>query len=111
MIMDTYTPMRAMIVCVNNTGDYIKKEDAVKAMEIYGFPAQAAMVVEECSELTNAICKFRRGRVGNDDIITEIADVIIMCEQLSYYFGKEKVELEKERKKARKIKRTFIKIY
>lgn len=65
-----------------------------KAMEIYGFPAQAAMVVEECSELTNAICKFRR--VGNDDIITEIADV--MCEQLSYYLGKEKVELEKERK-------------
>ena len=55
-------------------------------MEIYGFPAQAAMVVEECSELTNAICKFRRGRVGNDDIITEIADVMIMCEQLSYYF-------------------------
>lgn len=33
-----------------------------------------------------------------DDIITEIADVMIMCEQLSYYFGKEKVELEKERK-------------
>lgn len=80
-------------------------------MEIYGFPAQAAMVVEECSELTNAICKFRRGRVGEDDIITEIADVIIMCEQLSNYFGKEKVALERERKKARKIKRTFIKIY
>lgn len=70
-----------------------------KAMEIYGFPAQAAMVVEECSELTNAICKFRRGRVGNDDIITEIADV--MCEQLSYYFGKEKVALERERKLTR----------
>lgn len=69
-----------------------------RAMEIYGFPAQAAMVVEECSELTNAICKFRRGRVGEDDIITEIADVMIMCEQLSNYFGKEKVELEKERK-------------
>lgn len=51
-----------------------------RAMEIYGFPAQAAMVVEECSELTNAICKFRRGRVGEDDIITEIADVMIMCE-------------------------------
>ena len=33
-----------------------------------------------------------------DDIITEIADVMIMCEQLSNYFGKEKVELEKERK-------------
>lgn len=45
-----------------------------------------------------SICKFRRGRVGEDDIITEIADVMIMCEQLSNYFGKEKVELEKERK-------------
>lgn len=38
------------------------------------------------------------GEAGEDDIITEIADVMIMCEQLSYYFGKEKVELEKERK-------------
>ena len=42
------------------------------------------MVGEECSELTNAICKFRRGRVGKDDIITEIADGIIKCEELSY---------------------------
>lgn len=73
-----------------------------KAMEIYGFPAQAAMVVEECSELTNAICKFRRGRVGEDDIITEIADVMIMCEQLSNYFWKrKKVALERERKLTR----------
>lgn len=78
--------------------DDMEDEDWDKLWEVYGFPAQAAMVVEECSELTNAICKFRRGRVGNDDIITEIADVMIMCEQLSYYFGKEKVELEKERK-------------
>lgn len=29
--MDTYTPMRAMIVC--GTGDYIKKEDAIKALQ------------------------------------------------------------------------------
>ena len=47
-----------------------------KVMETYGFPTQAAMVVEECSELTNAICKFRRGRVGDDDIITEIQQKI-----------------------------------
>lgn len=44
---------------------------------------------------------FRRGRVGEDDIITEIADVMIMCEQLSNYFGKEKVALERERKLTR----------
>lgn len=84
------------------TGDMEKiKQIRYSTVEIYGFPAQAAMVVEECSELTNAICKFRRGRVGEDDIITEIADVMIMCEQLSNYFGKEKVALERERKLTR----------
>lgn len=31
--MDTYTPMRAMIVRANGTGDYIKKEDAIKALQ------------------------------------------------------------------------------
>ena len=72
-----------------------------KVMETYGFPTQAAMVVEECSELTNAICKFRRGRVGDDDIITEIADVMMMCEQPSDQLGKEKVEAKKERNLAR----------
>lgn len=69
-----------------------------KAITCYGFPAQAAMAVEECSELTNAICKFRRGRVSDDNIITEIADVMIMCEQLASYFGKDKVALEKKKK-------------
>lgn len=69
-----------------------------KAIACYGFPAQAAMAVEECSELTNAICKFRRGRVNEDDIITEIADVMIMCEQLASHFGKDKVALEKKKK-------------
>lgn len=78
-----------------------------RAIEIYGFPAQAAMVVEECSELTNAICKFRRGRVGEDDIITEIADVMIMCEQLSNYFGKEK-SCSGKRKEIDQTRRTSI---
>lgn len=31
--MDTYTPMRAIIACANGTGDYIKKEDAIKALQ------------------------------------------------------------------------------
>lgn len=52
-------------------------------------------------EKTRLYVSFRRGRVGEDDIITEIADVMIMCEQLSNYFGKEKVALERERKLTR----------
>lgn len=31
--MDTYVPLRTMIICANGTGDYIKIEDAVKALE------------------------------------------------------------------------------
>ena len=56
------------------------------------------MVMEECSELINAMCKYDRGRATEDDIITEVADVVIMCEQMASYFGEVKVELEKDRK-------------
>lgn len=45
------------------------------------------MVSEECAELINALCKYKRGRVTDSDVITEIADVMIMCEQMAYYFG------------------------
>lgn len=74
-----------------------------KPIDIVSFSRSHCIYSAICDEVNvawaaNAICKFRRGRVGEDDIITEIADVMIMCEQLSNYFGKEKVELEKERK-------------
>lgn len=35
---------------------------------------------------------------GEDDIKDEIDDVMIMCEQMAAYFGKDKVALEKENK-------------
>lgn len=56
------------------------------------------MVDEECSELINALCKFKRNRNSTADVVTEIADVIIMCEQMACYFGKDLVKAEKERK-------------
>lgn len=51
-----------------------------KALETYGFEAQSRMVNEECAELINALCKYKRGRANEYDVITEIADVMIMCE-------------------------------
>lgn len=69
-----------------------------RALFTYGFDTQAAMVSEECAELINALCKYKRGRVTDSDVITEIADVMIMCEQMAYYFGQDLVEAEKERK-------------
>lgn len=71
----------------------------------FGFDAQKAMAVEECAELINALCKEKRGRATDDDIITEIADVQIMCEQLAIIYGKEKVRQERLRKLLRLHKR------
>lgn len=75
-----------------------EEEICKRALFTYGFEAQATMVSEECSELINALCKYRRGRVSDSDVITEVADVMIMCEQMAFYFGKERVRAEKERK-------------
>lgn len=75
-----------------------EEEICRKALFTYGFDAQATMVSEECAELINALCKYKRKRVPDDDVITEIADVMIMCEQMACYFGKGLVEAEKDRK-------------
>lgn len=32
--MDTYTPMRAMIVCANGTGDYTSKGEVIKQLKV-----------------------------------------------------------------------------
>lgn len=69
-----------------------------KAIETFGINNQKMMAVEECAELINALVKEKRGRVSDDEIITEIADVQIMCEQLMQHYGREKVTRERYRK-------------
>ena len=64
----------------------------------FGVPAQHWMIVEECGELLNAVAKLRRGRASVEDVITELADVHIMVEQLASYFGWDEFVAEKERK-------------
>lgn len=53
----------------------------------YGTEAQIWMAIEEMSELSNALAKYRRGRVTREDVCEEIADVTIMMIQLSKIFG------------------------
>lgn len=68
------------------------------AIETFGVGSQINMLIEECAELTDALCKFRRGRCTEEDVITEIADVLIMAEQMAIIFGEDAVEREKRRK-------------
>ncbi len=82
-----------------------EKNICVLAVETFGPQSQINMAIEECAELINALCKLRRERVGTIDVVTEIADVQIMCEQLAYMFGEQTVVDERKRKIERLKKR------
>lgn len=69
-----------------------------KAIDRYGKTPQVNMVFEECGELITSIARLIRGRDADDDVITELADVSIMIEQMALIFGKEKFLKEKENK-------------
>ena len=76
------------------------------ALEKYGVGAQIGMLTEECGELLSAINKFNRSRCSSDDVLTELADVSIMVEQLSLiYGGYEKFQIENDKKLIRLLKR------
>lgn len=60
----------------------------------YGIKSQEQVAIEECAELIQAITKNNRGaQIGSEyvkkiaDVAGEIADVLIMCEQLAYLYG------------------------
>lgn len=76
-----------------------------KALSEYGITSQKMMTIEECAELINALAKLARGRVSQMDIITELADVSIMVDQMSLFFGEELFKQERERKVNRLEKR------
>lgn len=75
------------------------------AIKSYGEYAQETMLFEEMAELQNAICKVRRNRATADDVCEEIADVIIMCNQMALIYGKEKVDVQIQHKLLRLAKR------
>ena len=82
-----------------------------KFLDKWGYDAQSLMCIEEMSELTKALCKYKRfGKEDylqeiKDNILEEIADVLNMVEQLKYYFGEEKVEEIRKQKIERTLKK------
>lgn len=77
------------------------------AVEKWGANSQINMALEECGEFIVAINKYRRATnntdatEANDNICDEIADVIIMMEQMQLMFGVDRVQ----RIKSEKLKR------
>lgn len=69
-----------------------------EAINKWGEEAQVNMLNEECGELITAVAQFKRGRTSHHDVMTELADVFIMIEQMATMMNYEDFEKELDRK-------------
>ncbi len=70
-----------------------------KALDTYGAEAQTLMAFEEMSELQKELCKHALGADNRENIAEEIADVLIMLEQMMMLYSfKEAVERYRDEK-------------
>lgn len=82
-----------------------KIELYVRAIQLWGIQAQKLMVFEEIGELMSKMAKENRGRSSKEEIITELAYVSIMVEQMAVNYGWRDYCKEKSRKLKRLKKR------
>ncbi len=75
------------------------------AIDRWGHQAQKFMVMEETGEMLNALAKTERNRATAEDVITELADVSILMEQMAVIYGYDQFVKEKEYKLQRLKKR------
>ena len=71
----------------------------------YGFSQQAEIAIEECAELIMTLQKLKRGKPNIDNIAEEIADVLIVAEQLKYLYGSDIIDRIIIQKLQRQIRR------
>ena len=89
------------------------------AIEVFGGDMQVAVAIEKMAELTKELCKAERklfaaemficdGEIDNhDEIAEEIADVLIVLEEMMLRFG---VEAEAQGARKRKLERLEMRI-
>lgn len=63
------------------------KTECKVAVALYGAEHQIDKAIEEMGELTTALIQYRDKRINKGEVLTEIADVRIMMEQLTEIFG------------------------
>lgn len=113
LLADLLTLLGAKFTTKSTAQDYIEaaheKIDRIRynqlvsyaSIEKWGERAQANQTTEECAELIVALNKFyNRDYNGTDaaGVITEVADVEIMCACMRIVLGSDLVEAEKNRK-------------
>ena len=89
------------------TGIKIDKGIITESIQHYGKNNQSTVCMEECAELIQAISKAKRGKINRDNMIEEIADVLICIEMLKqmYMISDEKINKWIEKKQAREAER------
>lgn len=89
------------------TGIKINKGVIAESILHYGKNNQSTVCMEECAELIQAISKAKRGKINRDNMIGEIADVLICIEMLKqmYMISDEKINKWIEKKQAREAER------
>jgi NTP pyrophosphatase (non-canonical NTP hydrolase) len=70
-----------------------------ETLKKWGEDAQYDQAVEECAELIAALKHYRRGKVDQQAVIDELADVTLMIGQLTWMFGARDVEESIKRKR------------
>lgn len=85
----------------------IDKGIIADSIQRYGKSNQSTVCMEECAELIQAISKAKRGKINRDNMIEEIADVLICIEMLKqmYMISDEKINKWIEKKQAREAER------
>ena len=64
----------------------LKRNIMGEALKKWGTVKQIDMVTEECAELIQALCHYKRKRIRKGKVIEEMVDVTIMIEQMLVMF-------------------------
>lgn len=91
--------------------DY-QEELIEKIVSYYDYDYQREILVEECGELIQATQKLKRTETFQKDFndrhanfIEELADVLIICEEMKKYIGQGIIDMAVDMKLKRQIKR------
>ena len=81
------------------------------AVQTYGKNHQVDIAIEEMSELTKALLKDRRNIGAIDDVLEELADVLIMICQLMMIFNIDAEMLENQMDyKIKRLQRRIVEV-
>ena len=65
----------------------IDKSIIAKSINYYGEEIQSTVCMEECAELIQAISKAKRGKINQNNMTEEIADVLICIDILKQIYN------------------------